>query len=156
MLFLQKISFVLLTVFLLASCTQSQETEINTLQGELEKKHPTWESLKGQWLVINYWAVWCKPCREEIPELNHIANLPQVTMLGVNYDNTQGEVLKNQVEELRVQFTILLEDPSTKLGYPRPSVLPTTIIINPEGKLHQTLIGPQTEVTITEALNLTQ
>ncbi len=154
MLFLQRISLVFLTLLLLASCSQQQDTEIKTLQGELEKNYPSWESLKGQWLVINYWAVWCKPCREEIPELNSIANLPQVTMLGVNYDNTQGDVLITQVEELDVRFTTLLADPSMRLGYSRPIVLPTTIIISPEGTLHKTLIGPQTEATITEALGL--
>ena len=51
--------------------------------------------LEGQWLLINYWAEWCGPCRKEIPELNRLAQHPQaaVQVLGVNYDGVQGEAL---------------------------------------------------------------
>ena len=50
------------------------------------------EELRGQWVVINYWAQWCKPCIEEIPELNALdQKYEQVTVLGVNYDGAIGE-----------------------------------------------------------------
>ena len=54
------------------------------------------EQLEGQWLVINYWAEWCKPCRTEIPELNRLAVALEgqgARVLGVNFDALQGEAL---------------------------------------------------------------
>ncbi|MFT4997247.1 MAG: thiol-disulfide isomerase/thioredoxin, partial [Flavobacteriales bacterium] len=42
---------------------------------------------KGKWTYINYWATWCKPCIEEIPELNEFAaQNPYLVVLGVNFD----------------------------------------------------------------------
>ncbi len=111
------------------------------------------ESLRGQWVVINYWAKWCKPCIEEIPELNALdREHDDITVLGVNYDGATGEDLATQLRELRVAFPTLEQDPAELLGQPRPSVLPTTFIINPEGALVQALIGPQTLESLLAAI----
>lgn len=100
---------------------------------------------EGRWVVVNYWAKWCKPCIEEIPELNALdERYSQVTVLGVNYDGARGTELQQQVDNLGVAFPTLLTEPSAQLGVQLPSVLPTTLILNPAGKLVQTLVGPQT------------
>ncbi|MDE0951538.1 MAG: TlpA disulfide reductase family protein [Halioglobus sp.] len=106
---------------------------------------PTLESLRGQWLVVNYWAQWCKPCIEEIPELNALNDrYDEVTVLGVNYDGASGAELEQQLQTLNIKFFNLASDPSASLGVPRPVVLPSTLIVNPEGELLTTLVGPQT------------
>ncbi len=103
------------------------------------------EDYRGQWLVINYWAQWCKPCIAEIPELNRLDSVyDQVTVLGVNYDGAIGEELDAQLQELGVNFPTLSEDPAGQLGITRPRVLPTTLVIDPGGALVETLLGPQT------------
>jgi thiol-disulfide isomerase/thioredoxin len=107
------------------------------------------EQYHGQWLVINYWAEWCKPCAEEIPELNALdQRYSQVTVVGVNYDGASGPALKQQEEKLGVEFGTLESDPAGTLGIPRPRVLPTTLILNPDGKLATTLVGPQTLISL--------
>ena len=106
----------------------------------------------GSWRVINYWATWCTPCREEIPELNHLNELSDVTVLGVNYDGKTGIELSQQVNEMAIGFEVLSTDPSEALGIRVPRVLPTTLLVDPTGRLQQTLVGPQTKAAIITAL----
>ncbi len=100
----------------------------------------------GRWLFINYWAIWCKPCREEIPELNHFAAefSDQVVVYGVNFDNPAPAEHLAQAADLGIEFPLLANDPAGALSYARPTVLPTTMVINPQGEVWARLLGPQT------------
>ena len=123
------------TVSLLCACSEPPN---QNLPADLK-------NYRGQWLVINYWAKWCKPCIQEIPELNKLNQArSDVTVLGVNYDGATGEELAIQVKDFAISFPMLIEDPATFLETSRPIVLPTTLIVNPAGTLEQTLVGPQT------------
>ena len=55
----------------------------------------------GRWRVINYWAIWCAPCREEIPELNALDDRTDLMVFAVNYDGQNGEALQSQAAEVR-------------------------------------------------------
>ena len=99
------------------------------------------------WTVVNYWAVWCKPCREEIPELNELNKDADIQVLGVNFDRKTGDALAIDSRTLGLDFSNI-DDPSQSLGVERPSVLPTTFVINPEGEIEAVLVGPQTAATI--------
>jgi len=104
------------------------------------------EALKGRWVLINYWAEWCKPCLEEIPELNAFAEAygEQVSVLGVNYDGVEGETLARVIVRFGIDFPVLSQDPASIYKFNRPEVLPVTFVINPEGVVQQRLVGPQT------------
>jgi len=113
---------------------------------------PRLEDLRGQWVVINYWARWCKPCIEEIPELNALdQKYSDVTVLGVNFDGATGADLAQQEQALGVAFPTLAEDPAAQLGVPRPVVLPTSLVVDPGGRVATTLLGPQTLETLEQA-----
>ena len=103
---------------------------------------------QGHWRVENYWAVWCAPCREEIPELNRLHQRTDLVVYAVNYDGKQGAELASQVATMNIEFTILAQDPGPALGVERPRVLPTTLLVNPAGEVTDTLVGPQTEETV--------
>ncbi|HSC83290.1 MAG TPA: TlpA disulfide reductase family protein [Pseudomonas sp.] len=105
------------------------------------------EQLEGQWLVINYWAEWCGPCRTEIPELNHLDDQLQgrhARVLGVNYDALQGADLADAAGALGIRFTVLAQDPAQRLQLQRSEVLPTTFIVDASGRLRERLVGEQT------------
>jgi len=111
--------------------------------------------LQGEWLVINYWAIWCAPCRKEIPELNQLAEqlAGQEEVFAVNFDGKQGQALAKDADALGIAFTVLAEDPAKRFNLPRSSALPVTYLIDPSGKLRQTLLGEQTASGLLEHLH---
>ena len=114
------------------------------------------ERLEGQWLVINYWAEWCAPCRTEIPELNALAEQQKdkgVKVLGVNFDGLQGEELSEEVDKMGIRFTVLAEDPAARFELPRSEALPVTYIIDTQGKVRERLMGEQDAAGLTARLD---
>lgn len=104
------------------------------------------ERVDKQWLVINYWAEWCGPCRIEIPELNALAEQLKgqpVSVFGVNFDNVQGEELKSASEKLGIKFTVLAQNPEAMFDIPRSEALPVTYIIDDKGKVRAQMLGEQ-------------
>ncbi|WP_323133354.1 TlpA disulfide reductase family protein [Marinobacter sp. F3R08] len=104
-----------------------------------------WDTLRGQWVLVNYWAEWCKPCLEEIPELNELDKAPDITVLGVNFDDVQGDALVELGERMGIGFTMLADDPGPGFGWSLPVALPATFLVDPDGDLVETRFGPQTE-----------
>jgi len=117
------------------------------------------ERLDKQWLVLNYWAEWCGPCRTEIPELNALADqlkARKIGVFGVNFDNVQGEELKNASEKLGIKFTVLASDPADLFELPRSEALPVTYIIDNKGKVREQLMGEQTAAGVMAKLEALQ
>ncbi len=129
---------VFLLVVALAGC---EKIELQRADGP----PMNWDNLRGQWVLVNYWAEWCKPCLEEIPELNEIDKAPDMTVLGVNFDGVSGEALTALGGKMGIEFTMLEKDPGPTFGWKMPVALPATFIVNPQGELVETRFGPQTE-----------
>ena len=109
----------------------------------------------GKLLVINYWAEWCKPCIEEIPELNQLAAAEQgrALVLSVNFDNKQGEALQAAVKKVGITYPAVTSKISTVLTLPEISGLPTTLVVDEHGVLKEQLLGPQTRESLRAALD---
>ncbi|EGH22068.1 thioredoxin, partial [Pseudomonas amygdali pv. mori str. 301020] len=87
---------------------------------------------------MNYWAEWCGPCRTEVPEFNALSEQlkdKKVTVLGVNFDNLQGDELKNAANALGIKFTVLAQDPAEQYSLPPSEALPVTYISDDKGKM---------------------
>ncbi|WP_133131210.1 TlpA disulfide reductase family protein [Legionella yabuuchiae] len=113
-------------------------------------------SLKGKWVYINYWASWCQPCLEEIPELNRFYNrykANDVVILGVNYDALPLQEQKQLVREFGIKYPNLSQDPSAFFHIGDIRGVPVTFVFNPEGKLRKTLYGPQTIKSLRQVMS---
>lgn len=132
--------FILLIVgLLLAGCGEDAGVDQYGRQVAAER-------LDGQWLVINYWAQWCGPCRTEIPELNRLSETlaGRAEVFGVNYDALQGQALRDSAEAMGIRFSVLASDPAARFGLPRSEVLPVTYIVDEQGRVRERLLGEQT------------
>ncbi len=111
---------------------------------------------QGRWVLINYWATWCAPCREEIPALNRFAeqHADTVAVIGVGLDGQREERLRAEIAELGIRFPVLAEDPGPVLGLTFPTVVPTTWLLDPDGKLVKALLGPQDDASLAAAIGL--
>lgn len=105
---------------------------------------------RGKWVVLNYWATWCAPCRKEIPELSALhESRDDVIVLGLAFEDTDIESFDQFLEEFHPSYPILLIDvyaPPEPFGAPR--ALPTTIILDPQGYAVKTYLGPVTREDI--------
>jgi thiol-disulfide isomerase/thioredoxin len=105
---------------------------------------------RGQWVVLNYWATWCAPCRKEIPELSELHQQREdITVLGIAYEDVDAEMFEEFLQEFFVSYPILVADvyqPPQPFGAPR--VLPTTIILDPSGRSVKAFLGPVTRQDI--------
>lgn len=95
------------------------------------------EDLKGQVVMINFWATWCAPCRREMPHLEALHQRYSdlgFTLLGVNVEeNTSG--VEKFLKETPVSFEVLY-DPSNEVSALYDVVaMPSTVMVDREGNL---------------------
>jgi peroxiredoxin len=112
----------------------------------------------GKWLVINYWAEWCKPCITELPELNALykQQVPQVMVIGVSFDGLADAEMQRVAQKLHIDFPMTNNFPVQKFGVEHVEALPITFLISPQGKLVKTLHGPQTQQSLLKEMQFPQ
>ncbi|MCU0801919.1 MAG: TlpA family protein disulfide reductase [Rhodobacteraceae bacterium] len=98
---------------------------------------------QGQWVVLNFWATWCAPCRHEMPSLDRLqAAIPELAVLPVATGRNSAEGITRFYEEAAVTGLPVLLDPKSELARAMGVLgLPVTVIVNPEGAEVARLIG---------------
>ena len=104
----------------------------------------------GQWVVVNYWATWCTPCLKEIPDLSELhEERSDLTVLGLAFEDLEDSDFDEFLEDFEVSYPILKVDvyqPPEPFGAPR--ALPTTIILDQQGRAVKAFLGPVTREAI--------
>ncbi len=95
------------------------------------------EDLRGKVVMLNFWASWCGPCREEMPLLDQLHQRYQsqgFVLLGVNTDADVAQANK-LLEEIPVDFPVVYDTAGHASNAYGVDAMPTTILIDKEGKL---------------------
>ncbi len=92
---------------------------------------------RGQVVLVNFWATWCGPCRQEIPHLNKLYDKYRASgfvLLGVNIDE-DAKVAADLAAKLGVKFPVLLDTDKKVSKLYDMSAMPATIVIDRDGKV---------------------
>jgi thiol-disulfide isomerase/thioredoxin len=136
-------------LFTVVSCASALAFDLSDTQG---KRHRL-EEYKGRWVVVNFWATWCVPCIQEIPEIAafHRAN-PRVVVIGVAVDAQDNPAkVKQFVVKTGHDYPLVLSDGNVEKQLGEPKALPTTRIYDPTGKVVYDRVGRVTEKFLEEA-----
>lgn len=98
---------------------------------------------RGKWVVLNFWATWCAPCREEMPSLDRLqAAMPEIAVVPVATGRNAVAGIRRFFEEAEVKTLPIRRDPGSELARAMSVLgLPVTVILNPEGQEVARLIG---------------
>lgn len=121
----------------------------------LDREEHQWSHPQGNWTVVNYFAEWCAPCLREIPELNHFyqQHNDNISIFAVSYDRlTRGQLIALQ-QKYAIQFPIIARLNTLPWSQP-PNSLPTTYILDADGKVQKQLKGEQSADKLIQTINL--
>ncbi|WP_456417980.1 TlpA disulfide reductase family protein [Thiolapillus sp.] len=131
---------LLLLMHIQATAASGVDFSYPDLDGKLHRL----SDYRGKWVVVNYWATWCPPCLEELPELEVFHNSHKdrdALVLGLNMEDIEVGRLRAFVREHSLSYPVLQVGgrPEEVLG--AVPGLPTTFLVTPDGEVVARQIG---------------
>ena len=99
---------------------------------------------RGEIIVLNFWATWCPPCKQEIPgfiALQKEFREQGVTFVGVSLDKDGFSSVRPYAEKMEINYPLVVDDGTVAAKYGGVRVLPSTVLIGPEGKIRHRKVG---------------
>jgi len=140
---------LLVVMMLLLEAGTASAVDWNLTQMDGKTRNLT--DYRGQWVIVNFWATWCPPCREEIPELIHFHDEQKgnAVVLGVNFEEFDKEKLAEFVDEYMMSYPIFTLKPTNVTPLGSVPGLPTTYMIAPTGEVVARQVGMVSEEMLT-------
>jgi thiol-disulfide isomerase/thioredoxin len=145
--------FLIFPFLIIASALFAREPEVVRGQvkapalrlPDLNGKPIDLRDFKGEVVLINFWATWCPPCREEMPSLWKLQNTfrgKPFRVVAVNMAESKSEVNAFLPQEMKRDFVVLMDREGSVLQGWKVPVFPTTYIIDKRGRIRYHLAGP--------------
>ncbi len=141
---MQRIVLFFLLVFL-STGALAEGFSLRDMQG---KTH-TLAGYRGKWVLVNFWATWCPPCRDEIPDLIELYEKHKdLVVIGIAMDYRDPAQVKQFAEEMFISYPLVLGDRRIAAQIGAIPGLPTTYLYNPQGKLAAFNVGALTRQAV--------
>jgi cytochrome c biogenesis protein CcmG, thiol:disulfide interchange protein DsbE len=113
----------------------------------------TLADLRGKPALVNFWASWCEPCREEAPEVERLSRSlhGRAAVVAVDYTDQEASA-RSFLRKYGWTFPVLSDPDGIYGAHYGFSGLPATVVLDPEGRIATVLRGPQSLVTFRQAL----
>jgi len=111
---------------------------------DLKGKDVTLSHKKGKIVLLNFWATWCPPCREEMPSMEKLHNKykgKDFEIIAVAMDPKGEKTVKPYIEEQGFTFTVLIDEKGTVSDMYRAYAVPMTFILGRDGAVLDKVIG---------------
>ncbi len=110
---------------------------------DLEGKDLKLEDFRGKVILLNFWATWCGPCREEIPSLVELQKRykDRLQVIGLAVDEDDESYVRKFVGSEGINYPVAMSSVEIRMAYGGVSALPTVFVINADGRIVQKHIG---------------
>lgn len=99
--------------------------------------------LHGKVVLVNFWATWCPPCREEIPELIELSNRykDKLQIIGISMDDAPASEVRQFAKQIGITYPVVMGSGAIEAEYGGVPALPTSFVISPDGRVVQKHAG---------------
>ena len=145
--------FVSITVSLVACQAQVDSGTARSLAPDFTLRDLNGESfrlsdMKGKVVILDFWATWCPPCRAELPHFQALHREyagKGLVIVGISLDSVGAAGVKAFIEANGVRYPILMGDRDVTTSYGGIRSIPTTFVIDREGRIVKKLVGYQSK-----------
>ena len=134
-------------LLLFVSAAVAQEFSLEDIQGKTHRL----ADYRGKWVLVNFWATWCPPCLNEIPELISLHNAHRekdLLVIGIAIESGSLNKVADFAKAHGMNYPIVMGDRKVRAQFVEAEGLPVSYLYNPQGKMVSSQMGEVTRASV--------